>query len=88
MPKLTVHFNDTGFTNKEEADSFVNQTGASSSRIIKNKALKDYSLDLSFDNVYDGNKLLDEYPNAQGYLEFEDGTISKHFIRRERNFND
>jgi len=88
MPKLIVHFDDVDFKDRAEADEFSQSLGASSSSFRQNRRLKESSLDLTFENHYDGNTVLDYYENAQGYLEFEDGTRSRHYIRRERDFND
>ena len=46
-------------------------------------------LDLTLEDHYYGNEVLEMYSDqAQGYLQFDDGTVSKHFIRRERNFTE
>lgn len=88
MPKLTIRFDNTDFQNHTEADEFSRSLGASSSRFQKNRALKQSVLDLTFENYYDGNTILEHYDNAGGYLEFEDGTISRHYVRREKRFDD
>lgn len=88
MPKLTVRFENTNFQNRTEADEFSRSLGADYSKFKKNQALKQSSLDLTFKNLYDGNTILEHYENAGGYLEFEDGTISRHYVRREKRFDD
>lgn len=88
MPKLIIHFDDVDFKDRAEADEFSQSLGASSSMLRQNRISKESSLDLTFENHYDGNTVLDYYENAQGYLEFEDGTVSRHYIRRERDFSD
>ena len=88
MPKLIVHFSNTGFKDKAEADEFSNGLGAASSIFRQDRRSKESSLDLLFENHYDGNTVLEYNEDAQGYLEFEDGTKSRHYVRRDRNFED
>jgi hypothetical protein len=88
MPKLIVHFENVEFKDRAEADEFSKSLGASSSDFRLNRRSRESSLDLTFENHYDGNNILDAYENAQGYLEFEDGTRSKHYVRRQRDLND
>lgn len=88
MPKLIVHFNNTNFSNRTEADEFSKGLGAASSIFRQDPRSKESSLDLMFENHYDGNTVLEYNENAQGYLEFEDGTKSRHYVRRDRNFED
>lgn len=88
MPRLIVRFEDVPFENRTEAEEFAAEVGASSLDLTKDRASRQSSLDLSFENHYDGNSLLEYNDNAQGYLEYEDGTIGRHYVRRERRFDD
>lgn len=88
MPKLIIRFEDTPFENRAEADEFSRSLGADSNKFRQNRISKQSSLDLTFENHYDGNTILEHYENSNGYLEFEDGTISRHYVRRDRRFDD
>ena len=88
MPKLIVHFDNADFKNNAEVAEFSRSLGADSSRFQQNRGSKQSSLDLTFENHYDGNTILEHYENANGYLEFEDGTVSRHYVRRDRRFDD
>lgn len=87
MARLHIKFDDTGLT-REESEEFASEVGASSFRFEQNRTSKQSSLDLTFENRYDGDTILEYYDNAQGYLEFDDGTVSRHYVRRERTFDD
>lgn len=89
MTKLIIQIDDSGIANRQEAEEFATEIGADSFSYTNNRISKQSSIDLGFENHYDGNTILEYYgDNAQGYLEFEDGTVSKHFVRRERRFDD
>lgn len=88
MPRLKVRIPNTGFTSRTEAESFAKELGADSFNWGYDARLKESSLDLSFENHYDGSRILESFDNCEGYLEFEDGTVSRHFVTRERRFDD
>lgn len=88
MPKLIIHFDNTFLKNRTEADEFSRSLGADSNKFRRTTTSQQSSLDLSFENHYDGNTVLEYYNDAHGYLEFEDGTVSRHYVRRDRRFDD
>lgn len=86
MPKMIIRFEDSGLT-KKEAKEFAEQNHATLTAFQSDSKSKQSFLDLTLEDYYHGNELLEEYSDiAQGYLQFKDGTVSRHFIRKERNF--
>jgi len=88
MPKMIIRFSDSGLT-KQEAKEFATAHSADLSAYRNDSKSKQSFLDLTLEDHYYGNEVLEMYSDqAQGYLQFDDGTVSKHFIRRERNFTE
>lgn len=88
MPKMIIRFEDSGLT-KKEAKEFAEQNHATLTAFQSDSKSKQSFLDLTLEDHYYGNEVLEMYSDqAQGYLQFDDGTVSRHFIRRERNFTE
>lgn len=82
---MIIKVSRSDLVSKDSASDFASDIGADLIRFDgRNK-----SAELSFDYMHDGNNVLPYLgQNAQGLLEFEDGTVSKHYVRYERSFDE
>jgi len=88
LPTMKIRLPSTHFVSKSDAEDFAKEIGADLDSWGYDARLKESSLDLRFENHYDGSRILENMDGAEGYLEFEDGTISRHYIRRDRTYDD
>lgn len=88
MPTMKITLPRTDFGSRTDAEEFAKELGADLVGWGYDSRMKESSLDLHFENHYHGSMILENMDEAEGYLEFEDGSRSRHFVRKERNFND
>lgn len=88
LPTMKIKLPRTHFVSRTDAEEFAKEIGADLVNWGYDATLKESSLDLRFENHYDGSSILENLDGAEGYMEYDDGTIGRHFVRRERRYDD
>ena len=87
MPRVVVRVT-TSIKSRREAEDYAHEQGADLENFTIDRRTGYSFVDLSFENVYTGNSFLDYHPEAESVVQYEDGSTGKHYVRRERHYDD